>query len=133
MSTTMLPAGSVMGSLGPVGRVDDGALFHLRDLAGHPDDDARVHEHLPPVRLLDEVVQHPLGHLEVGDDAVLHGPDGDNVARRAAQHLLGFLADRFHFTGHLVDGDNRRLVDDDALALGVDQRVGRAQINGKVG
>ena len=51
---------------------------------------------------------------------------------RAAEHLLRFLADGFHFAGVLVDGDDRRLVDDDALAARVDQRVGRAQVDGQV-
>ena len=67
-----------------------------------------MHQHLAVVRLLDEVVQHLLGVLEVGDDAVLHGLDGDDVARRAAEHLLGLLADGFHLAGDLftatIDG-----------------------------
>ena len=49
------------------------------------------------------------------------------------EHLLGFLADGFHFTGVLVDGDDGRLVDDDALALGEDQCIGRAEIDGQIG
>jgi hypothetical protein len=47
------------------------------------------------VRLLDEVREHLLGDFEVGDDAVLHRLDGDDVAGRPAEHLLGFLADGF--------------------------------------
>ena len=110
-----------------------GALFHLRDFAGHADDDARVHQHSAAVRLLNEVIQHVLGDFEVGDDAVLHGLDGDDVAGRAAEHLLGFFADGFDFAVGFVDGDDGRLVDDDALAFGKDQRVGGAKIDGKVG
>ncbi len=91
-----------------------------------------MHQHLAVVRLLDEVVQHPLGDFEVGDHAVLHRLDGDDVARRAAQHLFGFFADRFHFAGVLVDGDDGRLVDHDAFALGVDQRVRRPQIDRQI-
>jgi hypothetical protein len=41
------------------------------------------------VHLLDELLEHLLGHGEVGDHAVLHRPDGGDVARRLAQHLLG--------------------------------------------
>ena len=102
---------------GAIGGIDDGALFHLRDFAGNADDDARMHQHLAAVRLLNEVVQHALGDFEVGDDAVLHGPDGDDVAGRAAQHFLGFLADGLHFAVVLVDGDDGGLVDDDAFPL----------------
>ena len=134
MSTTMLPLGSVIGQtradgrdhrllhqmhfagLGAIRRVHDRALFHLRNLARHADDDSRMHQHLAVVRLLDEVVQHLFGDLEVGDHAILHRLDGNDVAGRAAKHLLGFLADRFHFVCVLVDCDNRGLVDNDAFA-----------------
>jgi hypothetical protein len=42
---------------------------------------------------LDELLEHLLGDGEVGDDAVLHGPDGFDVARHLAEHGLGLLAD----------------------------------------
>ena len=118
---------------GVIGGIDHRAFFHLRDFAGDSDDDARMHQHLAAVRLLNEVVQHALGDLEVGDDAVLHGADGYDVAGRAAQHFLGFLADRFHFAIGLIDGDDGGLVHHDAFAFGIDQRVGRAQVNGQIG
>ena len=88
-----------------------------------------MHQHLAVVRLLDEVVQHLFGDFEVGDHAVFHRLDGDDVARRAAEHLLGFFADRLDFAGILVDGDDGGLVDDDALAARVDQRVRGAEID----
>ncbi len=122
-----------LAGLGAIGGIDDGALFHLRDFAGHADHDARMHQHFAAVRLLNEVIQHALGDFEIGDDAVFHGPDGDDVARRAAQHLLGLFAHGFHFARVLVDGDNGGLVDDNAFALGKDQRIRGAEINGKIG
>ena len=91
-----------------------------------------MHQHLAVVGLLDEIVEHLLGDFEVGDDAVLHGLDGHDVAGRAPEHLFGFFAHRFHFTGVLVNGDDGRLVDDDALSLGVDESIGRTQIDGQV-
>ena len=84
------------------------------------------------MRLLDEVVQHLLGDFEVSDDAVFHGLDSDNVARGTAKHLLGFFAHGFDFTGVLVDGDDGRFVDYDALAAGINQRVRGSQIDGKI-
>ena len=90
-------------------------------------------QHFAAVRLLNEVIQHALGHFEVGDDAVLHRPDGDDVAGRAAQHVLGFFADGLDFAGVLVDGHDGGLVDHDALAFGEDQGVGGAQIDGQIG
>ena len=128
MSTTIFPPGSVIGKPGAdrgdhglfdkvnlrrfrsVGRVHNSALLYLRDLRRNADDDARMHHHLAVVRLLDEVVQHLLGVAEVGDNAVLHRFDGDDVAWRAAKHVLGLLADGLDLVGDLVHRNNRRLV-----------------------
>ena len=46
------------------------------------------------VHLLDEVAQHLLGDVEVGDHTVLEGPDRLDRARRAAQHPLRLEARR---------------------------------------
>jgi hypothetical protein len=70
--------------------------------------------------------------FEVGDDAVLHGLDGHDVAGRAAQHLLGLFAHGFHLAGVLVDGHDGGLIDNDALAGRKDQCVGGAKIDGQV-
>ena len=92
-----------------------------------------MHQHLAAVRLLNEVVQHALGHFEIGDDAVFHGPDRDDIARRAADHFLRFLADGFNLAVVLVDGDNRRLVNDNAFAFRVNKRVRGSEIDGEIG
>ena len=118
--------------LGAVGGILDGALFHLGDLRRNPDDDAGMDQHLAVVGLLDEVVQHLFGDFEVGDDAVLHGLDSHDVAGGAAQHLLGFLADGFHFPSVFVDGDDGGLVDDDALPARIHERVGCAEIDREI-
>ena len=79
------------------------------------------HQRLAVVRALDEVAQHRRGDFEVGDDAVLHGADGDDVARRPPEHLLGFLADRQDLLAAarvLLHGDHGGLVGDDALRRG---------------
>src|SRR5262249_50958246 len=99
---------------------------------GDSDDDAGVHQHFAPVRLLNKVIQHALGDLEIGDDAVLHRFNGDDIAGCAAQHFLGFLADGLDFARVLVDGDDGRLVDDNALALRIDKSIGGPQIDGEV-
>ncbi len=91
-----------------------------------------MHHHLPVVRLLDEVVQHLLGLLEVGNHAILHRLDGDDVARRSAKHLLGLLAHSLHFARHAIHRDDRRLIHDDALAMSEDKSVGRPQIDREI-
>jgi hypothetical protein len=117
----------------------DRAPLDLRGAVGHADDDARARpEPLVVVDLLDEVLEHLLGDREVRDHAVLHRADGRDVARRASEHLLGREPDRLDGllaagTAFLADGDHRRLVEDDALAAHVDERVGGAEVDGEVG
>ena len=84
------------------------------------------------MHLLDEVPEHLLRHLEVGDHAVLERADGLDVAGRAAQHALGLDADGVHLARALVDRDDRRLGQHDAATAHVDQRVGRAEVDGHV-
>jgi hypothetical protein len=81
------------------------------------------------VHLADEVPQHDLGDLEVGDDAVLHGPDGDDVARRAAEHALGLHADCKHTTVVLVDGHDGGLIEHDAAPTHVHKGVRGSEID----
>ncbi len=89
------------------------------------------------MHLLDEVLEHGLGIGEIGDHPVLHRPDGGDVARGPAQHLLGFHAHRCHRAvaaegAVLAHRHHRGFVQDDALAAHVDQGVGRAQVDGQV-
>ncbi len=62
------------------------------------------------------------------------GRTGRDVARRAAEHVLRLDADRDEdlaaTTRFFADRDDRRLVQDDALAADVDQRVRRAEVDG---
>ena len=44
------------------------------------------------MHLADELLEHLLGHGEVGDHAVLHRANDGNGPRRLAEHILGPLA-----------------------------------------
>ena len=148
MSTMSDPDGSLTGrpgadrgghrlldEAGPAGAgvergVADGALLDL----GHAGRDAEEHprpgDHADPVvDLVDEVLDHLLGHVEVADDAVAQRPDRDDVGRRPADHPLGLGADRQDALGLGVDGDDRRLAHDDPAVADVDQRVGRPEVD----
>ena len=81
------------------------------------------------VHLLDEVAQHLLGHVEVGDDAVLQRPDRRDRARRAAEHPLGLDADGVDLAGARVDRDDARLGQHDAAPTHVDERVRGAEVD----
>jgi hypothetical protein len=82
------------------------------------------------VHLLDEVAEHLLGDVEVGDDAVLQGPDRGDRSRGATEHPLRLDPDCVHLTRALVDRDDGGLREDDPAAADVDERVGGAEIYG---
>src|SRR5439155_4807627 len=84
------------------------------------------------MRLPDEVREHLLGGLEVGDDAVLHGPDRRDVAGSPAEHLLGLDADGLDASVHLVQSDDRWLADDDPSAARIHAGVGGPKIDREV-
>src|SRR4029078_9070287 len=78
----------------------------------HAHDDARRREPVL-VHLLDEVAEHLLRHVEVGDDPVLERADRLDRPGRAAEHALRLDADRVDLARALVDRDDRRLAEDD--------------------
>src|ERR1043165_7049822 len=134
ISTTMEPVGSVTGRPAPIAAAIGSSISHTLPAAapsggsrvggvlggggggGHADHDLRMGEAAAVVNLRDEVLDHRLGDFEVGDDAVAQGADRLNVAGRAAQHHLGFLADREHLALAALrrEGNDRRLIQDDA-------------------
>ena len=150
MSTIMLPAASVIGrpapiaaamrffdqvhfaGLGAIRAVLHRAALDLRDLRRHTDDDARADEALAAMRLLDEVAEHLLGGLEVGDHAVPHRADGGDAAGRPPEHLFGIAADSFDLVVHVVDRHDRRFVENDAGAAREHAGVGGTQVNRQV-
>lgn len=76
--------------------------------------------------------QHSLGDFEVGDDAVFERTDGHNIARRAAEHALGLVADGKDLVRAGLHGDHGWLAQDNALIADVDQGVGRPEIDSDV-
>ena len=79
-----------------------------------------------------EVPKHHLGHIDVGDDPVLQGTYGLDTLGGPPEHSLGFEPDAEDSAGSLLHGYDGGLVEDDPLALHVDQCIGRSQINGDV-
>src|SRR5688572_1331147 len=77
---------------------------------------------------LQEVAQHDLGHVHVGDDAVLERTHRTDALGRTAQRLLGLQPDGLDLVGGLFHGHHRRLVQDDAFALHVNERVRGPQV-----
>ena len=106
----------------------DRPLLDPGDAGGDADDDPRVGEAVGVDRV-DEVAQHLLGDVEVGDHAVLERPDRGDRAGRAAEHPLRFDPDRVDLAVARVDRDHRGLGEDDAAPAHVDERVGGAEID----
>ena len=104
----------------------------MGDLGGNADDDPRTDPLLAVVRLLDEVLEHLLRHLKVGDHPILHWTNRDDIPWSSAQHLLGLVPHGFDFLGDLVDGDDRRLGDDDPSPTGIDECVGGSEIDREI-
>ena len=109
-------------------RLVHGAALDVGDPAGHAEHDSRVGE-ARPARLRDEVAQHLLGDLEVGDHAVPQRPDRADRSRRPADHPLGLGADRVHAPRLLRDRDHGRLEEDDSAPANEHERVRRAEID----
>ena len=128
-----------LGGAGAQRRFTDGAALDLGRTARHADDDARAGaQHLAVMDHLDELLEHLLGHGEVGNHAVLHRADRLDIAGDLAQHGLGLAADGLDGllavgAAFVADGNDRGLVEHDAFAADVDQRVGGAEVNGEVG
>ena len=72
-----------------------GPLLDLGDARGSADDQARM-GHAPVEHLADEVAQHLLGDLEIGDHAVAQRARGRDRGRGAPDHPLGLGADGVH-------------------------------------
>ncbi|MNS82828.1 hypothetical protein D3C72_1165850 [compost metagenome] len=124
-----------MGRARAQGRFTNGAAFNLGGTARHADDDPRAgRQHVAGVHHADELLEHLFGDREVGDNAVLHGPDGLDVAGNSAEHLLGFVADGLDDLfavrpAFMTDCDHGGLIEHNALAADVNQRIGGTEVN----
>jgi hypothetical protein len=84
------------------------------------------------VDLFDEVAQHALGDVEVGDHAVLQRPDRGDGSWCSTQHPLRLHADRMHVSVLRVHGHDRGLGEHDPATAHVHERVRGSQIDGHV-
>ncbi len=84
------------------------------------------------VTVVEEVAEHHLRHVHVRDHPVLERADGRHALGRPAEHPLRFQADPLDLVGRLFHGDHGRLVEDDSLALHVNECIRRPQVDGDV-
>src|SRR5699024_250353 len=112
-------------------RVNDRALLDLGDDRGHTDDHIGL-EQTEALHLTDKLLDHTLGHLIVRDDALTQRADGDNIARRTAEHFLCLRADGENFARNLVHRHYGWLIEYNALALDIDEHGRCAKINANI-
>jgi len=85
--------------------------------------------------LPDEITNHRFSNFKIRNHPILHGTNGDDVARRLAQHELGILADRQHPVGPpliLADRHDRRFTKNNPLISHIDKRVGGTKVNRQI-
>src|SRR5918996_5180514 len=109
-----------------------GSLLDTGDAARHAHDNTGLREEAPGVHLLDEVPEHLLGDVEVGDHAVLRGSPPLDVGGGAADHALGLGPHGEALFVPGFDAPPGRLVQDDALATDIHEGIGRAEIHGHI-
>jgi len=85
------------------------------------------------VSLLDEVLEHLLGHFEIRDHAVLHRSDRLDIARCFSEHFFCPGAHGLDTIGNPVDRDDRGLDHRNAASPDVDQGICGAEIDCKIG
>ena len=121
--------GSFRARLGS--RVYYGAFLHLRNAAGHADDDARLEDD-GAAGFFDKVLDHSLCDVVLRNDAVPQRTDCRDVAGSAPQHHLRLPAEFQYFACIFIDSDDRGLLDDDPPSFYVDEDRSGAQIDANV-
>ena len=105
-------------------RLFDRALFHFGHAARYADHDLRLEETSASAGLADEVLEHSLRNIVIGDHAVAQRSDRDNVRRSSSEHLSCFFPDGQDLVGIVVDRDDRRLIEDDPFSFDVYEYIG---------
>ena len=87
------------------------------------------------MNLANEMLDHFLRDLEIGDHAVTQRTDCLNIAGRAAQHQLCLIPDREDLTlaAHGGDRDHGGLVQDNPATLDIDEGVSGAEVDSHIG
>ena len=111
---------------------DDGALLNLVHAGGDGHHGTGAGEQAAAHHIADKVAQHGAGQLKIRHGALAQGTHRHHVARRAADHAVSVAANGQDLPGIPLNGHHRRLPEHNALALHVDQHIGRAQIDADV-
>ena len=78
--------------------------------------------------LLDEVAQHRFGDFKISDDAILHGPNGHDISRRASEHPFGFVANGQDVCGARLNRDHGGFAKHNSSVSYVHEGIGCTQV-----
>ena len=109
--------------------IHHGALFHLSDTGGNADDDTGFEQREASGDLVEELLEHTLGHIVIGNDALAQGTNGHDVAGGTAQHSLCLGAHFQQTAGILINCHHGGLVENNALTLHIHQNGSGTQID----
>ena len=85
--------------------------------------------------LFNEVADHHFGHFKISDDPIFHRTNGTDVPRCLTDHVLGFLTygkDTLLSVFVILNGNDGRFIDTDALSLNKYQCIGGTKVDCKV-
>ena len=113
-------------------RLAHGTTLHTSDTTGYAHYQSGSHDAAAFIALLDEGFEHLLGSIEISDDTITQRTHRLDVSRGAAEHQLGLITHGQGRTPLEVKSHHRGLLQHDAAAGDIDQRVGRSEINTNV-
>ena len=108
--------------------INNGTLFYFRNTGRHANQNTRTYKGTVAHSLLNKILQHRLSNFIVGNNAILHRTDSDNVTGSTANHSLGLRTDCQYLVSILFNSYYRRLADNNTLILAMHQRIRSAQI-----
>ena len=86
--------------------------------------------------LANEVFEHFFSNAEIGNHTVFHRANRVDIARHFTEHQFRFRADGFDHRatgfGVVLNRHHRWLIQHNAFAVGINQRIGRTQVNRQV-
>ena len=117
------------------GRFAHGPLFHAGHAIGHANHHRRPPKVERPHRFLDKVAQHGLCHEVIGNNAIAQRPHHFQHLRGTAVHIPRRPADFDNLRPCAIirNGHHRRLLNNNALALHMNQNVHCAEVYGNLG
>src|SRR5690606_39245094 len=110
-------------------RVQQGTLFDMRYVRDHAHHGLERYVGSARLRLFYKMREQLFRSFEIADNTADHRCGHDDIAALAAAHVGGLLAKGDDLFRQLVNGDQGRLIDDDAALANGDDGAGRTEID----